>query len=74
MGLQPPLDCLEDFRLNDGLMCPLHPVPGFLRHVDEPLGFVADLFSPPLDHHARIHFIPQDAPDRDLAPKASVHA
>ena len=70
--LQPPLDGLESLPVDDGLMGALYPVPLAFRRVDDDLGFVADLPPPPLDHHAGVHLVGQDAPHRHLVPQAEV--
>lgn len=50
----------------------LHPVPLILRRVDDDLGFIAYLSSPPLNHHPGVHLIGEDTAHRHLVPQAEV--
>ena len=69
---QSPLDGVEGGPVDDGLVGALHPVPLVLWGVDDDLGFVAHLFSPPLDHHPGVHLVGEDAAYRHLVPQAEV--
>ena len=70
--LEGTLDGIEGGPVDDGLVGALHPIPLAFRGVDDDLGLVAYLFSPPLNHHPGVHLIGKDAAHRHLVPQAEV--